>query len=121
MATVWVIDDEPLIRHAIVSVLEQVGYRAEGFENAETFYMRLTGGPDRPDLLVVDHMLPDESGAEIVHALRERREYAQIPVLFVTAVGPDDADRLEDLAPVLRKPFDFRDLVSQVQALAPQD
>jgi two-component system alkaline phosphatase synthesis response regulator PhoP len=113
--TVWIVDDEPLIRAAIVAVLEEAGYQPRGFGRAEQLYTALTDG-EQPDLLILDHMLPDESGSLIVRALRERAEYRDIPILFLTAVGLDEADRLTDLAPVLRKPFDFRDFVAMVEA-----
>jgi DNA-binding response OmpR family regulator len=117
---IWVVDDEPLIRHAIVSVLEEVGHNVEGFGDAEQLYRRLVDSQDRlPDLLVLDHMLPDESGAQIVHSLRERPQYRELPVVFVTAVDDESAERLADLAPVVRKPFDFRDLVAAVDAALP--
>ncbi|MGH2455001.1 MAG: response regulator transcription factor [Candidatus Limnocylindria bacterium] len=111
--SIWVVDDEPLIRAAVVAVLNELGHEARGFEGAEPLYVALVDGA-RPDLLILDHMLPDESGAVIVRSLRERSEYRDIPVLFLTAVSDDEADRLEDLAPVVRKPFDFRDLVAAV-------
>lgn len=115
MARIWVVDDEPLIRHAIVSVLEDVGHQPEGFGDAEELYHNLvTRQESLPELLILDHMLPDESGAQIVHSLRERAEYRDIPVLFVTAVDDQSAERLADLAPVVRKPFDFRDLMMAV-------
>lgn len=118
MARIWVVDDEPLIRHAIVSVLEEVGHQPEGFGDAEELYRNLVErGEPYPELLVLDHMLPDEDGAQVVHSLRERAEYRDIPVLFVTAVDDQSAERLSDLAPVVRKPFDFRDLISAVDEL----
>jgi DNA-binding response OmpR family regulator len=113
--TIWVVDDEPLIRAAIVAVLDEAGYQPRGFGRAEQLYTALIDG-EPPDLLILDHMLPDESGSLIVRALRERAEYRDIPILFLTAVGRDEADRLTDLAPVLRKPFDFRDFVAMVEA-----
>lgn len=113
--TIWVVDDEPLIRAAIVAVLDEAGYQPRGFGRAEQLYTALIDG-EPPDLLILDHMLPDESGSLIVRALRERTEYRDIPILFLTAVGRDEADRLTDLAPVLRKPFDFRDFVAMVEA-----
>ncbi len=113
--TIWVVDDEPLIRAAIVAVLDEAGYEPRGFGRAEQLYTALIDG-EPPDLLILDHMLPDESGSLIVRALRERTEYRDIPILFLTAVGRDEADRLTDLAPVLRKPFDFRDFVAMVEA-----
>lgn len=111
---IWVVDDEPLIRTAMVAVLDDVGYEASGFEGAEELYVALVDG-GRPDLLILDHMMPDESGSTIVRTLRERPEYQGIPILFVTAVSADDAERLSDLAPVVTKPFDFRDLLAAVR------
>jgi DNA-binding response OmpR family regulator len=112
---VWVVDDEPLIRAAVMAVLEEVGYTSRGFESAETLYVALVDGA-RPDLLVLDHMLPDESGAQIVKSLREHEDYHDIPAILITALTHEEADRLSDIAPVLRKPFDFRDLVAMVDA-----
>lgn len=111
---IWIVDDEPLIRTAMVAVLEELGYEAAGLDGAEALYVALVDG-GRPDLLILDHMMPEESGSTIVHALRERAEYRDIPVLFVTAVTDDEAERLTDLAPVVTKPFDFRDLLAAVR------
>jgi len=118
VAAIWIVDDEPYIRAAMVAVLEDIGHQTRDFSDAESLYRQLVDG-DRPDLLILDHMLPDEDGAVVVHSLRERADYRDIPILFVTAVSDADADRLSDLAPVVRKPFDFRDLVSEVNALVP--
>jgi DNA-binding response OmpR family regulator len=111
---VWVVDDEPLIRAAMVAVLAEAGYEARPFRGAEELYVALVDG-EKPDLLVLDQMLPDEDGSTIVRSLRERPEYQDIPVLFVTAIGPEGAERLTDLARVLTKPFDVRDLVDRAQ------
>jgi CheY-like chemotaxis protein len=55
-----------------------------------------------------------------VHSLRERPQYRDIPVIFVTAIDDEEASRLEVIAPVVRKPFDFADFVSAVEAQLPQ-
>ena len=117
MADVWIVDDEPLIRAAVVAVLTEVGHEATPLESAEQLYVRLVDGVTPPDLLILDQMLPDENGDQIVRSLRERPQYRDIKVLFLTAVSEDDAGRLADLAPVLMKPFDFRDLVEMVAKL----
>jgi DNA-binding response OmpR family regulator len=114
-SAIWIVDDEPLLRAAIVAVLDEAGYQPRGFGRAEELYTALIDG-ELPDLLILDHLLPDESGSLIVRTLRERAEYRDIPILFLTAVGLDEADRLTDLAPVLRKPFDFRDFIAMVEA-----
>ena len=65
---------------------------------------------------MLDQRLPDEYGSTIVHSLRERPQYRDVPVLFVTAIDDEEANRLEALAPVVRKPFDFVDFVEAIQA-----
>jgi DNA-binding response OmpR family regulator len=113
---VWVVDDEPHIRTAMLAVLADLGHEARGFENAEGLYTALVEEGRIPDLLILDQRLPDEWGSTIVHSLRERPQYRDIPVLFVTAIDDDEADRLSDIAPVVRKPFDFVDFVDAVGA-----
>jgi DNA-binding response OmpR family regulator len=112
--SIWVVDDEPLIRAAIVAVLEETGFAPRGFGDAEELYTALVDG-EIPDLLILDQMLPDENGSVIVRSLRERAEYRDIPVMFLTAVGDEEAERLAGFAPVLTKPFDFRDLLAMVR------
>jgi CheY-like chemotaxis protein len=111
---VWVVDDEPLIRTAMMAVLGELGYETRGYGNAEELYVALVDG-NIPDLLVLDQRLPDEFGSTILHSLRERPQYRDIPVLFVTAIDDEEADRLSALAPVVRKPFDFSDFVTAVE------
>ncbi len=113
---IWVVDDEPLIRTAMLAVLGDLGYDCRGFGNAEELYTALVEEGLIPDLLVLDQRLPDEFGSTIVHSLRERPQYRDVPVLFVTAIDDEEANRLEALAPVVRKPFDFIDFVEAIQA-----
>jgi DNA-binding response OmpR family regulator len=112
---IWVVDDEPLIRTAMIAVLAELDYEARGFGDAEGLYTALVEEGSTPDLLVLDQRLPDEFGSTILHSLRERPQYRDIPVLFVTAIDDEEANRLEALAPVVRKPFDFNDFVEAVQ------
>ena len=114
---IWVVDDEPLIRTAVLAVLSETGYEARGFEDAESLYTALVEEGVVPDLLVLDQRLPDEFGSTIVHSLRERPQYRDIPVLFLTAIDDDEAGRLTDIAPVVRKPFDFVELVETIQGI----
>ena len=111
---VWVVDDEQFIRTAMLAVLSEVGHEARGFADAEELYTALVEEGAIPDLLVLDQRLPDEFGSQIVHSLRERPQYRDIPVIFVTAIDDEEANRLEVIAPVVRKPFDFTDFVEAV-------
>jgi DNA-binding response OmpR family regulator len=113
---VWVVDDEPFIRTAMMAVLAEVGYEARGFGDAEELYTALVEEGAIPELLILDQRLPDEYGSTIAHSLRERPQYRDIPLLFVTAIDDEEANRLEAIAPVVRKPFDFTDFIEAVQA-----
>lgn len=117
---IWVVDDEPFIRTAMLAVLGEIGHDVRGFEDAEGLYTALVEEGVTPDLLVLDQRLPDEFGSTIVHSLRERPQYRDIPVIFVTAIDDEEASRLEVIAPVVRKPFDFADFVTAVEAQLPQ-
>ena len=112
---VWVVDDEPHIRTAMLAVLAELELDTRGFGNAEELYTALVEEAVTPDLLVLDQRLPDEYGSTILHSLRERPQYRDIPVIFVTAIDDEEANRLEALAPVVRKPFDFAEFVEAVQ------
>ena len=112
---VWVVDDEPHIRTAMLAVVGELGHEARGFGDAEELYTALVEEGVTPDLLILDQRLPDEHGSTIVHSLRERPQYRDIPVIFVTAIDDEEANRLEAIAPVVRKPFDFADFVAAVE------
>lgn len=115
-ATIYVVDDEPYIRAAVMAILTEAGYPAQAFETADQLYQRVYEWPENPALIIVDEMLPDgHSGDQIVRTLRMRPEYRDIPFIFLTAVSSDAAERLSDLAPVVRKPFDFGELVGRVE------
>ncbi len=112
---VWVVDDEPHIRTAMLAVVGELGHEARGFGDAEGLYTALVEEGITPDLLILDQRLPDEHGSTIAHSLRERPQYRDIPVIFVTAIDDEEANRLEAIAPVVRKPFDFADFVAAVE------
>lgn len=114
--TVWVVEDDQLTRTAVLAVLDEIGYETRGFENAEDLYNTLVNGAVHPQLLVLDQGLPDEGGSTIAHSLRERPQYRDIPILFLTAIDDEEAERLAAIAPVVRKPFDVDELVAAVQA-----
>ena len=112
---VWIVDDEQHIRTAMIAVLSDIGHETRGFGNAEELYTALVQEGAIPDLIVLDQRLPDEYGSTIAHSLRERPQYRDIPLLFVTAIDDEEASRLEVIAPVVRKPFDFTEFVNAVQ------
>ena len=94
------------------------GHKVLGFTCAKDFYKKLEDVV--PDLCLVDIMLPDESGNEIVRKLRKNTETAKLPVIMATAKTSelDLVKGIEDGADdYLKKPFSVMELISRVKAL----
>ena len=114
-ATVLVVDDEKKIRDLVRSYLENEGYSvlvADTGERALEAFART-----RPDLVVLDLMLPDLPGEEVARAVRE---LAPVPIIMLTAKSSED-DRVAGLRlgadDYLVKPFSPRELVARVEAV----
>lgn len=85
--TIGLLEDDPDLADLVQAWLEGAGYFVRCYRNA-TEYRRRQGG-EAVDLLLLDWMLPDGSGIEIVEAIRSSRN-ASLPVIFLTARGSED-------------------------------
>ncbi|MDL4863970.1 response regulator [Halomonas elongata] len=114
-ATLVVVDDDPEIRDLLADYLTRHGYRALMAEDAEA--LRALLATERPDLLVVDLMLPGDDGFAIC---REVRRDSEVPIIMLTA-SPDETDRILGLElgadDYLGKPFNPRELLARVKAV----
>lgn len=118
MALIYIIEDDDSIREIEEFALINAGHKVLGFACARDFYRRLDDVI--PDLCLVDIMLPDESGNEIVRKLRKNPDTKNIPVIMVTAktTEMDLVRGLEDGADdYIKKPFSVMELMSRVKAL----
>jgi DNA-binding response OmpR family regulator len=114
---VLVVDDEPTIREVVARYLERAGYRAtlagDGYEAIAL------SARERPDLVVLDIMLPGIDGLEVMRRLHEGGQ-PRPAVILLTAKG-DEADRVVGLRrgadDYMAKPFSPRELVARVQAV----
>jgi len=118
MALVYIVEDDENIREIEEFALTNAGYDVESFANGADFFDILEH--NLPDLVLLDIMLPDENGFEIVRQLRSSEITAAIPVIMVTAkTGEIDLVRgLETGADdYIKKPFSVMELTSRVKAL----
>jgi DNA-binding response OmpR family regulator len=116
MPRVLLVDDDP----AILRLLE-VNFRMEGFDvdaasHGEEAIAAATAA--RPDVAILDLMLPGMDGREILARLRAMPATADVPVVFLTARGRDDAPIDSASEIYVQKPFDTVDLVDTVRNLA---
>ena len=115
---IYCVEDERNIRELIVYTLETSGYPAKGYESGAEFYRGLE--EQTPDLILLDIMLPEEDGLEILKKLRKRSDTRQLPIAMLTAKGSeyDTVKGLDSGADdYIPKPFRMMELVSRVKAL----
>ncbi len=118
MSVIYVVEDDRSIREIEMFALQNAGYEVEGFERAKDFYIRLE---ERiPDLALLDVMLPDEDGLDIVRNLRNKVVTRRMPILMVTA-KTTELDKVKGLDigadDYVTKPFGIMELISRVKAL----
>ncbi len=103
---VLVIDDDDAIRRLIADVLLQHGYIvSQATDASEALHQ---AHAHRPDLIVLDLMLPGMTGWEFRTAQRQAPELANVPVIVISAVSSDKADVLGNVVARLSKPCDFK-------------
>ena len=118
MQTIYVVEDDKNIREIESFALKNSGYTIFDFECAKDFYKKLA--ERKPDLILLDIMLPDEDGLEIVRRLRSTPETRKIPIILVTAKD-SEIDKVKGLDigadDYMTKPFGIMELISRVKAL----
>jgi two-component system phosphate regulon response regulator OmpR len=117
---VWVVDDDPEVRSLLATYLSDQGYTVRTLADGAQLKARLDGqlGGERPDLLVLDLMLPGEDGLTLLRRLRDGGD--SLPVLMLTARA-DGVDRIIGLEQgaddYLAKPFLPRELTARIEAI----
>ena len=113
---ILVVDDDARLRELLQRYLTQQGFAVEALPDAKDIDRKLAR--NRPDLLVLDVMMPGEDGLAVVRRLRAQGE--PIPVVMLTARG-EDIDRILGLEmgadDYLAKPFNPRELLARIHAV----
>lgn len=115
---IWCVEDDASIRDIEVYALQSTGFEAEGFSDGAQFWEAVQ--KERPELVVLDVMLPGIDGIELLRRMKTRAELRDIPVVMATAKGAE-YDKIQglDLGAdyYLVKPFGVMELVSCVKAV----
>ncbi len=118
MALIYIVEDDSSIREIETIALKNSNYLVCDFERAKDFYKKLD--EIVPDLVILDVMLPDESGYDIVRKIRKNPATKQLPVIMVTAKTAE-MDLIRGLDggadDYIKKPFSIMELISRVKAL----
>lgn len=115
---IWCVDDDNTIRDIEVYTLTQTGFDAKGF--ADGISMLETLKTEKPELIVLDIMLPGKDGVEVLKEIRSNPETRKIPVIMATAKGTE-MDKIQGLDTgaddYLVKPFGVMEMVSRIKAV----
>lgn len=118
MALIYIVEDDQNIREIETFALKNSGYSVMDFECAKGFYHQIA--EKVPDCILLDIMLPDEDGLEIVRRLRSMPDTRKIPIMLVTAKSTE-IDKVKGLDigadDYITKPFGIMELISRVKAL----
>lgn len=115
---IFCVEDDDSIRELMVYALRAAGLDADGFADGTVFWAAMK--TQRPDLVILDIMLPGEDGVSILKQLRSQTVTADIPVIMATAKGTE-YDKVIGLDlgadDYLAKPFGMMEMVSRVKAV----
>ncbi|MDH4106749.1 MAG: phosphate regulon transcriptional regulator PhoB [Gammaproteobacteria bacterium] len=117
-AKILIVEDETPIREMIAFHLHRAGY--ETLEAADCREARQLLADERPDLALIDWMLPDMSGLELTRTLKRDKEHEDLAVIMLTARS-DEHDKVSGLEggadDYVTKPFSARELIARIQAV----
>ena len=115
---IFIVDDEPDILELVSLNMLNAGFRAFKFENAAGLFRQLPN--IKPDLMILDLMLPDENGMDICRRIKSSEEYSDIPIIILSAKS-ETTDKILGLEfgadDYVTKPFEPRELVARVKAV----
>ena len=115
---IWCVDDDKTIRDIEVYTLTQTGFQAKGFSDGLSVLKALRS--EKPELIVLDIMLPGKDGVEVLKVIRSRPDTRKIPVIMATAKGTE-IDKIQGLDAgaddYLVKPFGVMEMVSRIKAV----
>ncbi len=118
MRSIYVVEDDADIREIEMFALTNSGYVTAGFERAADFFKEMA--KQKPELVLLDIMLPDEDGISVLKKLRSDPETRELPVIMVTA-KTSEMDKVKGLDSgaddYITKPFGVMELISRVKAL----
>lgn len=115
---IYCVEDDNGIRELMLYAMKSQGFQAVGFPNAASFWEAMHG--EKPELILLDIMLPDEDGIEILKKLRGYVVTQDIPVIMATAKGTE-YDKVYGLDlgadDYLSKPFGMMEMISRIRAV----
>lgn len=115
---IYLLEDDDNIRNFVIYALNNSNMKAKGFERPSDFWSAVNC--EKPQLVLLDIMLPEEDGYEVLKKLRSRQDTKKVPVIMLSAKGTeyDKVLGLDSGADdYIAKPFGIMELMSRINAL----
>lgn len=115
---IFYVEDDNSIREIVLYTLHSMGFEARGFEDGQSFLKALEN--HKPSLIMLDVMLPDYDGVELLKIIKRQAKTSDLPVIMATARGAEiDKIQALDLGAddYLAKPFSMMEMVARVKAV----
>ena len=113
---IYILEDDASIRKLVVYTLNSQGMEAEGFERPSQFWRAM--GERRPELVLLDIMLPEEDGLQVLKRLRADQSTRKLPVLMLTAKSTEYDKVLgldQGADDYIAKPFGMMELMARIR------
>lgn len=118
MLEIWCVEDDESIREIEMYTLQTMNFKTRSFENGTSFFKALK--EKKPDLVILDLMLPDEDGSDILRRIRGNSATKELPVIIASAKTAE-YDKVKNLDSgaddYLTKPYGMMEMVSRVKAV----
>lgn len=115
---IYVVEDNPSIREIITYLLTEELYDVQAFPNSADFWKKMQ--EVKPDMIILDIMLPDENGIDICNKLKQSAKTHFIPVMMMSANNHLNAVKAKCAAEdFINKPFDLNDFADRVERYLP--
>ena len=115
---VLIVDDSKTELMFLTELLQKNGYAVSSAENADEAFKRLT--EDRPDLILMDVVMPGQNGFQLTRAINRTPEYSDIPIIMCTSKSLE-TDRVwgmrQGAKDYITKPVDASELFAKIKAL----
>jgi len=115
---IFVVDDEKDIRELLSINLKKYGFKSKEFSDGNSLLKAIT--KTKPDLIILDIMMPGMDGIEITKHLKQEKSYSDIPVIMLTA-KTEETDKIVGLEigadDYVTKPFSPKELIARIKAI----
>ena len=119
--SIFVVDDDDDLRDSICDELERQGYKAAGAKHGDRALSVMRKGARPPDLVLLDLLMPETDGWQVVAALKGDPALKKVPIVLMSAVPPKSTSlQAQGVSAAIPKPFTMEELLFVVTRVLPQ-